>query len=338
MERQYVGIDLHRRRSVIVRMSESGEVLSTVRIDNDPVALSLAVAEAGPNPEVALEACYGWYWAADVLQADGATVHLVHPSGLNWDQRRVKNDKRDATELANRLRRNDLPEGWIAPPKTRELRELVRYRAKLVALRTGLKAQVQAVLAKQGVFAPLNHLWGPGGTKFLNDVPLDPGFLHRVESLRDLIAVYDKEVDLLEREIFRWLRDDAGYWAIQQINGIGHTLAAIFVGEIGDISRFPGPQQLCSWAGMTPKHRESDVKVHRSGITKQGSTLVRWAAVEAISHVRGTEKIKQDYHRIADRRGKNIARVAAARRLLTLVYYGLRDGEIRCLASHREAG
>jgi len=338
VERQYVGIDLHRRRSVIVRMSESGEVLSTVRIDNDPVALSLAVAEAGPNPEVALEACYGWYWAADVLQADGATVHLVHPSGLNWDQRRVKNDKRDATELANRLRRNDLPEGWIAPPKTRELREIVRYRAKLVALRTGLKAQVQAVLAKQGVFAPLNHLWGPGGKKFLNDVPLDPGFLHRVESLRDLIAVYDKEVDLLEREIFRWLRDDAGYWAIQQINGVGHTLAAIFVAEIGDISRFPGPQQLCSWAGMTPKHRESDVKVHRSGITKQGSTLVRWAAVEAISHVRGSEKIKQDYHRIADRRGKNIARVAAARRLLTLVYYGLRDGEIRCLASRSEAG
>lgn len=338
MERQYVGIDLHRRRSVIVRMNEAGEVLSTVRIDNDPVALSLAVAEAGPNPEVALEACYGWYWAADVLQADGATVHLVHPSGLNWDQRRVKNDKRDATELANRLRRNDLPEGWIAPPKTRELREIVRYRAKLVALRTGLKAQVQAVLAKQGVSAPLNHLWGPGGTKFLNDVPLDAGFLHRVESLRDLIAVYDKEVDLLEREIFRWLRDDAGYWAIQQINGVGHTLAAIFVAEIGDISRFPGPQQLCSWAGMTPKHRESDVKVHRSGITKQGSTLVRWAAVEAISHVRGTEKIKQDYHRIADRRGKNIARVAAARRLLTLVYYGLRDGEIRSLASRSEAG
>ena len=74
---------------------------------------------------------------------------------------------------------------------------------------------------------------------------------------------------------------------------------------------------------MTPKHRESDVKVRRGRITKQGSVLVRWAAVEAISHVRGTEKIKQDHHRIAERRGKNIARVAAARRLLTLVYVRL---------------
>ena len=128
-QRQYVGIDLHRRRSVIVRMTEDGEVLDTVRIDNDPVALSLELAKAGADPEVALEACYGWYWAADLLESDGARVHLVHPLGLHWEARRVKNDERDATELANRLRRNDLPESWIAPPELRELRELIRYRS-----------------------------------------------------------------------------------------------------------------------------------------------------------------------------------------------------------------
>ena len=93
MERQYVGIDLHRRRSVIVRMSEDGEKLSTVEIANDPIALSLAIAEAGPDPEVVLEATYGWYWAVDVLRAEGARVHLAHPQGLNWTQRRVKNDE-----------------------------------------------------------------------------------------------------------------------------------------------------------------------------------------------------------------------------------------------------
>ena len=84
-KQQYVGIDLHRRRSVIVRMTEQGEVLSTVQIENDPVALAVAIAEAGPDPEVALESTYGWYWAADLLQAEGATVHLVHPLGLCWD-------------------------------------------------------------------------------------------------------------------------------------------------------------------------------------------------------------------------------------------------------------
>lgn len=150
-EQQYVGIDLHRRRSVIVRMNDAGEVLNVSKIDNDPLALSMAIAEAGPDPEVALEACYGWYWAADLLQAEGAQVHLVHPLGLHWDSRRVKNDVKDATELANRLRRNDVPEAWIAPPEVRELRELVRYRAKLVALRTSAKAQIHAVMAKLGI-------------------------------------------------------------------------------------------------------------------------------------------------------------------------------------------
>jgi hypothetical protein len=63
----------------------------------------------------------------------------------------VKNDERDAADLAHLLRMGRLPEAWIAPPATRELRELVRHRAKLVALRSGIKASVHAVLAKCGV-------------------------------------------------------------------------------------------------------------------------------------------------------------------------------------------
>ena len=64
--RQYVGIDLHRRRSVIVRRSAEGETLETVRIDNDPLTLAAELAKAGEHPDVVLEATYGWYWAADV--------------------------------------------------------------------------------------------------------------------------------------------------------------------------------------------------------------------------------------------------------------------------------
>src|SRR5690242_20579692 len=60
-------------------------------------------------------------------------------------------------------------------------------------------------------------------------------------------------------------------------------------------------------------------------------TIVRWAALEAVVRYHGGERLRIDFHRIAERRGKNKARVAVARKLLTLVYYGLRDGEIRCL-------
>ena len=79
MDRQYVGMDFHRRRSVMVRVSPSGEKLSCVRIPNDPVAIAAAVAEAGPDPEVVVEATYGWYWVVDLLQASGARVHLANP-------------------------------------------------------------------------------------------------------------------------------------------------------------------------------------------------------------------------------------------------------------------
>jgi hypothetical protein len=68
------------------------------------VALALGVAKAGPDPEVVLEATYGWYWATHLLSAEGAQVHLAHPLGNNWGQHRVKNDERDASDLVDLLR------------------------------------------------------------------------------------------------------------------------------------------------------------------------------------------------------------------------------------------
>src|SRR5712691_2163683 len=123
-------------------MDADGEKLDCVRIANDPLTLLEAVAKAGADAEVVIEATYGWYWAVDLLQEMGLSVHLAHPAGNDWGKRRVKNDERDARDLADLLRLGRLAEAWIAPKATRELRELVRYRMKLVQLRTGLKAQV----------------------------------------------------------------------------------------------------------------------------------------------------------------------------------------------------
>jgi transposase len=330
--RQYVGIDLHRRRSVIVRMSAEGERIGhVVRIDNDPFELAQQVGSWGESPEVVLEATYGWYWAADVLADAGATVHLAHPLGVKgFAYRRVKNDERDAADLADLLRMGRLPEAWIAPAEIRGLREAIRHRCKLVALRSGLKAQVHAVLAKQGVRVPVSDLFGVGGQKLLDELELDGPFHARVGSLRRLIDAFTFEIDVLAKRTTAELKTHPGFQAIQAIRGVGPVLAGVFVAEVGDVTRFARPQQLCSWAGMTPKHRESDTKVHRGRITKQGNHLVRWAAVEAVQNVH-EGRIGQARVRIGERRGANIGKVAAARKLLTLVFYGLRDGHIRCL-------
>ena len=115
---------------------------------------------------------------------------------------------------------------------------------------------------------------------------------------------------------------------------------AIIVAEIGEVTRFSSAAQLCSWAGLTPRHRESDTKVTRGRVTKQGSRLLRWALIEAIQHAPTGSLPGAVKQRIIARRGnkaKNIAKVAAARRLLTLVYYGMRDGQVRCLATPRSS-
>ena len=123
------------------------------------------MAQAGEHPEVVLEATYGWYWAADLLSGLGASVHLAHPLGVKgFAYRRVKNDFLDAADLADLLRMGRLPEAWIAPPAIRELRELVRHRAKLVHVRTSLRCQVHAVLAGQGVQVPVSDLFGVKGS------------------------------------------------------------------------------------------------------------------------------------------------------------------------------
>src|SRR5579863_7069946 len=130
-----------------------------------------------------------------------------------------------------------LAEAWIAPPELRELRELIRHRAKLVHLRSSLKAQVHAVLAKEGVTVPMTDLFGAAGTVLLDTCQLGDAYATRVESLRDVMAVVEREIKMTQDRVDRALADHAGYRAIQAIPGVGPVLAAIFVAEIGDISR-----------------------------------------------------------------------------------------------------
>jgi hypothetical protein len=120
------------------------------------------------------------------------------------------------------------------------------------------------------------------------------------------------------------------------------------VAEIGEVSRFKTAAQLASWAGLTLRHRESDIKVIRGHVTKQGSRQLRWALIEAVQHQPAGSRPGRTRDAILARRGRqarNIAKVAAARELLALVFYGLRDGQVRAVATpssasaaHRRAG
>ena len=125
----------------------------------------LKIARAGQAPQVVVEAAYGWCWAADVLAEAGAEVHLAHPLEVKaFTYRRVKNDERDAADLADLLRMGRLPEAWIALLETRELREVTRYRHKLIEMRTSLKDQVHGVLSRCPAPASSAASAAPGST------------------------------------------------------------------------------------------------------------------------------------------------------------------------------
>lgn len=334
-----VGIDLHRKRSQVAVLDEHGGEVLSHRIVNDPQTFLELLEGIEGESKIALEATYGWEWLADVLEDAGYELHLAHPLRTKAiASARVKTDAVDARTLAHLLRTDLLPEAYIAPRELRDLRDLLRHRVALTRMRSALKQRVGAILAKHGIARPYSNLFGPGGMNFLAELELREGPRRRLDSLLSLIADFDREIDQTSREIDQRAKADPYVEVLCQIRGIGRYIAMLVIAEVGDISRFASARHLCAWAGLTPTVRSSDGKARLGHITGQGSPALRWALVEAAQHSgRGGGPLRDAYERISKRRGKSVAKVAIARKILTLCFYGLRDGEIRCLAPRAKA-
>jgi transposase len=329
----YVGIDLHRKRSQIAAFDEEGTEVLSRRITNDPEAFVAIRGELGGEAKVALEATYGWEWLADLLDDEGYELHLAHPLRTKAiASARVKTDAVDARTLAHLLRADLLPEAYVAPRELRDLRDLLRHRIVLTRMRSALKNRVHAVLARQGIQNGHADLFGKGGFAFLAQLELRESPRRRLDSLLGLICDFDREIEQAKREIDALAHHDPRVDVLTQIYGVGPYTAMLVIAEVGEIERFPSARHLCAWAGLTPTVRSSDGKARLGHISAQGSPHIRWALVEAAQKAaRGGGPLRRAFERIAKRRGRNIAKVAVARRMLTLCYYGLRDGEIRCL-------
>jgi transposase len=249
---------------------------------------------------------------------------------IRWPPRRsrpprVKNDAVDAKTLAHLLRTNLLAEAWIAPPDAREARRLVRTRAGLVRMRSRVQSQLHALLADLGVIPELTTLFGPAGRRWLADLRMPASARDRLDAGLRLIDAITVEVTHADADLRTQFAGDRRVQRLLPIPGVGLVTAATVVAEVWDIQRFPSPERLCSWAGLTPGERTSDAQTRRGHITKQGSRWLRWMLVEAATTAVRDPQLGRFTAQIAQRRGPKIARVALARRLLTLCYYALRD-------------
>jgi transposase len=225
------------------------------------------------------------------------------------------------------LRTHLLPEAWIAPTEVRARRRLARTRTSLVRIRSRLRCQVHAILADHCVQTPLESIFGPAGRRFLKSVELPAVERGRVDAALRLTDAVAQEVITLDKELRAAFAGDERIRRLMAIPGIGFLTAAVVLAEVGDGTRFAFADQLASWAGLTPTERSSDEHTRRGHISKQGSRWLRWVMVEAASRPVHDPTLRRFAEGIARRRGKKIARVALARRLLTLCFYALRDDE-----------
>ncbi len=328
--RQYVGIDLHRRRSVVVHITDAGELLEAVQVTNSPLALAEVMTRAGEHPEVVLEATYGWYWAVDTLAECGASTHLAHPAGCEGvrvpqGQERLPRLLRSCRSVAHGApaRGVDRPAGHEgAAGVGASPRQAGRDAVPVQGPGPCGPGQVRRGGTDE---RPVRRR---AGTDLLDRLALPAAYAARIASLRRIMDLLDFEIDVFAGLTKTRLAGDPGYTAVQTIPGIGPVLGAVLVAEIGDIHRFFTPEKLTCWAGMTPTHRESDTTVRRGRITKQGSRLVRWAAVESVQRLPATTRLGAFRDTIAAKRGHNIAVVAAGRRQLEYVFYALRDHHV----------
>jgi transposase len=197
---------------------------------------------------------------------------------------------------------------------------LLRHRTSLVRLSTLCKNRIHAVLADRGIREDQN-LWTGPGRAWLVGLELPPIPRAIVEDCCGLLDALATPIGRLEREIAGLAKPDPRVQALQVLPGVGQLTAVTLVAEIGDIARFPTARKLCAWAGLTPQVRNSDRKVRHGHITKQGSPWVRWILQEAAQTAKRSPLFADTYGQLAHRRGRNIATVAIARRLLARSFH-----------------
>lgn len=321
----YAAMDLHRNRTQVVLMDDDGDEVINRSVGNDSAELQSLLASLEAGTPVAFEASYGWPWLADVAEGYGLDIHLAHPARCKAiASARLKNDKLDARMLAHLLRSDLLAEAWLPSQHTRDLRTLLRHRVRLVRLRTSFTNRIHAVIADVGVPKPAS-VRTSSGRSFLDDLELRPIPRAVVDDSLALIDALQSAIGRVEREIRALAAPDPRVHALTELHGIGVFSAMTLISEIDDITRFATARKLCAWAGMVPSMRNSDTTVRHGHITKEGPAAVRWVLIQAAHKAKMRPPFDHSFAAIARRRGKNIATVAIARKLLCRCFHILKD-------------
>ena len=170
---QYIGIDLHKSKSFITRLNRQGRVMEQVELPHASGALEQYLTRLPRESRIVVEATGNWMWLYELIEAQCPDVVLAHPLRTKAiASARIKTDKIDATTLAQLLRADLVPAAYIPPRAVRDTREILRYRASLVRLRTQVKNKIHAIISKTGIQPPTKTALGVKSRRFLATVPV----------------------------------------------------------------------------------------------------------------------------------------------------------------------
>jgi transposase len=328
----YMGIDHHKQYSQMTLMDEDGKELRNDKVLNFRSEVEKFLQGAGEEVKAVIEAGRSSYVMVDLLEELGVEVKIANPKEVKAIAKaKIKTDKRDSRILAHLLRADLIPEVYQRTGENRRRQRVLRQRAFFVAMRTRVKNKTRALLAQQkeeiqGEVSRVKNLFSRKGLETLKglglpntDKALLDGLLKMYQQLEERIKESDELVERLYNKI-------PEAQLVSTVPGFGKFFSVLVATEIADVGRFSRVERLHSYAGVIPSTHSTGERHFHGKITKEGNAWLRWAAVEAVwPAIKSDFDLKVFYERLARRKNTNAAKVATARRLLTIIYRILKE-------------
>lgn len=317
MEREYIGIDLHKAFFQACAITSTAERRWEQRWPTTDHGIAALLTRCGSHSHVAVEASSPTWAFVDRIVGQVGAVHVVDTRKTRIKAGyAAKTDRLDAQRLADALRRDSVVGIYYPPPAIRDLRELCRSRCQLARTQASLKQRIHALLLRQGVTVPVKRLFGVRGTQWVATLSL-PGWAGAsLTGLRQLlIDVRAQLVPVLTALRTRATTDPIAR-ALDTRPGFGPVFSVMVRAEVGTMTRFPDGAHLASYAGLVPRVERSGRRQWTGRITKTGSPWLRWTLIEAAIHqFRRQDDFGRWARQLAVRKGILKARVGVARAL-----------------------
>jgi transposase len=327
---RYIGCDIHKKQVTVCWLDGEGRVLGRYRIPCTREALVKFAREAlRSDDQMALEATTHTWAVVEVLEPFVGRIVVSNPLRTKAiAAAKIKTDKIDARVLAELLRAGYLPEVWQPDAETRRLRALTHRRAGLVADRTAVKNRLHATLAQRLISVPGDRLFNSKGLEWLHQLELDPDGRQAVDSDLRLLSTIEQEIQALEELLARLAYERETVRLMMTLPGVDFAVAQGVLAAWGAIERFPDADHAAAYLGLVPSTRQSDGKCYHGRITKQGNSHARWLLIQAAQHLDSHPgPLGHFFRRLAKKKNRNVAVVAAARKMALVAFYMLKNRE-----------